>query len=326
MEDSRLVDLGPSQWGIDNQDGRTRRAKEGADPKDKKPWPSCPILSSQPTCGFSSKQDYPLMSHVPLPLAPRRFGETMRTDAWWASPAAILLLFSGFILYSTWAALQGNHYTFGPYLSPFYSPEIFGDSPHALLGPKPGWWPSWLLFSPAILILWAPGGFRFTCYYYRGAYYKAFWADPPACAVGEPRSTYLGERHFPLILQNVHRYFMYLAIIFLAILLHDVWDAMWFTDAPGHRTFGIGVGTLVLATNLVLLSGYTLGCHSLRHMVGGILDRLTERPARSVMYQCAGAFNRNHMQWARLSLVMVAFSDLYIRLCSMGIWHDWRIV
>lgn len=266
------------------------------------------------------------MAHAPLPLAPRRFGETMRTDAWWASPAAIFLLFSGFIVYSTWAALQGNHYSFGPYLSPFYSPEIFGDSPHALLGPKPGWWPSWLLFSPAILILWAPGGFRFTCYYYRGAYYKAFWADPPACAVGEPRSTYLGERHFPLILQNVHRYFMYLAVIFLLILLHDVWDAMWFTDAAGHRSFGIGVGTLVLAMNLVLLSGYTLGCHSLRHMVGGVLDRLAERPARRVMYQCSGAFNRNHMQWARLSLVMVAFSDLYIRLCSMGIWHDWRII
>lgn len=266
------------------------------------------------------------MAHAPLPLAPRRFGETMRTDAWWASPAAIFVLFTAFIVYSTWAALQGNHYTYGPYLSPFYSPEIFGDSPHALLGPKPGWWPVWLLFSPAILILWAPGGFRFTCYYYRGAYYKAFWADPPACAVGEPRSSYLGERHFPLILQNVHRFFLYLALIFLVILLHDVWGALWFADAGGHRTFGIGVGTLVLAVNLVLLSGYTLGCHSLRHMVGGIFDRISERPVRRAMYDCTTCFSRYHMQWARLSLVMVAFSDLYIRLCSMGIWHDWRLI
>ena len=56
-----------------------------------------------------------------------------------------------------------------------------------------------------MLILWAPGGFRLTCYYYRGAYYKAFWADPPSCAVGEPRKSYWGERSFPLILQNVHR-------------------------------------------------------------------------------------------------------------------------
>jgi hypothetical protein len=266
------------------------------------------------------------MAHAPLPLAPRRFGETKRTDAWWIQPAVIFLLFSAFIVYSTWAALQGNHYSYGSYLSPFYSPELFGDSPHAWFGPKPRWWPGWLLFSPAVLILWAPGGFRFTCYYYRGAYYKAFWADPPNCAVGEPRTSYVGESRFPLILQNVHRFFLYLALIFLVILLHDVWQAMWFTDASGHRTFGIGIGTLVLATNVTLLGGYTLGCHSLRHLVGGIRDRIAERPFRQVMYDCSSCLNRNHMQWARLSLVMVMFADLYVRLCSMGVWTDWRLI
>src|SRR6266850_1130416 len=152
-----------------------------------------------------------------------RFGETARRDLWWAQPLAVTLALSSFILYSTWAALQGNHYYWGPYLSPFYSPEIFGDSPHALFGPKPHWWPGWLHFSPALLLLWAPGAFRLTCYYYRGADYKAFWADPPACTVGEPRNTYLGERSFPLVLQNVHRYFLYLALLFLGFLAHDVW-------------------------------------------------------------------------------------------------------
>ena len=128
------------------------------------------------------------MAHAPLPIAPRSFGETMRTDAWWILPLVTIAVFGSFIVYSTWAAMQGNHYHFGNYLSPFYSPELFGDSPHAWFGPKPGWWPNLLPFSPAMLILWAPGGFRFTCYYYRGAYYKAFWADPPGCAVGEPRT------------------------------------------------------------------------------------------------------------------------------------------
>jgi hypothetical protein len=71
-------------------------------------------------------------------------------------------------------------------------------------------------FSPAFLIMWIPAGFRFTCYYYRGAYYKAFWLDPVNCAVGEPRKTYLGERYLPLILQNVHRYFFYLAVVFIS--------------------------------------------------------------------------------------------------------------
>ena len=150
--------------------------------------------------------------------AARGFGETTRRDAWWSAPLVVFLGLSTFIVYSTWAAFQGEHYTFGPYLSPFYSPELFGDSPHAWFGPQPGWWPAWLPFSPALLILPIPGLFRFTCYYYRGAYYKAFWADPPACAVGEPRKSYCGEHSFPLILQNVHRYFLFLAFVVLVIL------------------------------------------------------------------------------------------------------------
>jgi hypothetical protein len=138
----------------------------------------------------------------------RLFLATERKDSWWAAPLATFVVLGAFVVYATWAAFQGNHYTYGPYLSPFYSPELFGDSPHALFGPKPAWWPGALPFSPALLILWAPGGFRMTCYYYRGAYYKAFWADPPACAVGEPRKHYLGENSLPLILQNIHRYFL----------------------------------------------------------------------------------------------------------------------
>ena len=78
-----------------------------------------------------------------------------------------------------------------------------------------------------------PALFRLTCYYYRGAYYKAFWADPPACTVAEPRLRYLGEQSFPLIMQNVHRYFLYLALIFLGFLTHDVWKAMRFALIPG---------------------------------------------------------------------------------------------
>jgi hypothetical protein len=266
------------------------------------------------------------MAHAPLPIAPRRFGETMRTDAWWLEPLVVFLALTGFIVYSAWAAFQANHYTFGPYLSPFYSPELFGDSPHAIFGPRPSWWPAVVPFSPAFLILWAPGGFRFTCYYYRGAYYKAFWADPSSCAVGEPRKSYLGERTFPLIMQNVHRYFLYLALVFIVILAYDVWKAMWFTDTAGNTEFGIGVGTLVLAANVVLLSCYTFGCHSLRHLVGGVKDRLSEHPTRKVAYDCASCLNRSHKRYAWMSLVSVAFADIYVRLCSMGIWNDWRIL
>lgn len=264
------------------------------------------------------------MASAPLPLA-RRFGETSRSDAWWLPPALTVLALGTFVVYATWAAFQGVHYTSGPYLSPFYSPELFGDSPHAVFGPKPGWWPVWLPFSPALLILWAPGGFRLTCYYYRGAYYKGFWADPPACAVGEPRLGYRGENRLPLILQNAHRYFMYIALPFLLVLAHDVWKAMWFDNGAGGIEFGLGVGTLVLAANTALLAAYTLGCHSLRHRIGGHFDRLAGRPLRKLGYDGVTCLNRWHMKWAWASLVMVMFADLYVRLCSMGIWTDWRI-
>ena len=265
------------------------------------------------------------MATLATSLSRRGFGETARRDTWWLQPLAVFLGFSAFIVYTTWAGLQGKHYTYGPYLSPFYSPELFGDSPHAWFGPKPGWWPSALRYSPAFLILILPGGFRFTCYYYRGAYYKAFWADPPQCAVGEPRSSYWGEHSFPLLLQNVHRYFLYGALALVVILSYDVWEALWFKDAAGHESFGIGLGTLIMAANVTLIAGYTFGCHSLRHLVGGRIDQLSRAPVAEKCYNCVSAFNRRHMLWAWMSLFAVGFTDFYIRMCSMGVWNDPRI-
>ena len=257
---------------------------------------------------------------------PARFGRTMRRDAWWVQPLFVAAALSAFVVYATWAALQGQHYWAGPYLSPFYSPELFGSSPHSLFGPQPAWWPGWLPFSPALLILGGPVGFRLTCYYYRGAYYKAMWADPPSCAVGEPRAHYHGERTFPLIVQNVHRFFLYVALLFLVFLAHDVWKALWFADpATGRETFGIGIGTLVLAVNVAFLGSYTFSCHSLRHLVGGCKDCLDNRTRRTA-YDCVSVLNRRHMWFAWASLVWVGFSDAYIRLVSMGVWTDLRLL
>src|SRR6266850_4857271 len=262
------------------------------------------------------------MQVIPVTDVSRGFGSTSRRDAWWVTPLAVFLGFSTFIVYSTWAAFQNAHYYYGPYLSPFYAPEIWGDSPHAWFGPKPAWFPAFLPFSPALLILPFPGLFRFTCYYYRGAYYKAFWGDPVNCSVGEPRKKYLGENSFPLILQNVHRYFLYAAVIILFILSWDVWKAMWFPTATGGTEFGIGLGTIILAANVVFLICYTLGCHAMRHIAGGFLDELAKKPVRKVAYDCSSCLNRWHMKWAFISLFSVAFCDIYVRLCAMGIWHD----
>ncbi|MFN2446421.1 MAG: succinate dehydrogenase [Vicinamibacterales bacterium] len=267
------------------------------------------------------------MQVIPVTLAPRGVGATSRRDTWWVTPLVVFVGLSAFVVYATWAAFQGEHYTYGPYLSPFYAPELFGESPHAWFGPMPGWWPGFVPFSPALLILPFPGLFRFTCYYYRGAYYRAFWLDPPSCAVGEPRTHYRGENSFPLILQNVHRYFLYVAILFLFLLSYDVWLATRFVDpASGATEFGIGIGTLVLAVNVVLLTSYTLGCHSMRHLVGGQHDEISASSVRDACYSCSTALNGRHQLFAWCSLFSVALADLYVRLCSMGIWTDLRLL
>ena len=172
------------------------------------------------------------MTQPVVQLRRRGFGETMRRDAWWLPPLGVFAVLSSFLAYATWAAFQNANYEYGNYLSPFYSPLIFGPPPHGWFAHAPRWLAA---ISPALLILPFPAGFRFTCYYYRGAYYKAFWADPPSCAVGEPRNTYLGEKTLPLVLQNVHRYFLYFALLFLLILAHDGSGVERGVLLPAHR-------------------------------------------------------------------------------------------
>jgi hypothetical protein len=129
-----------------------------------------------------------------------------------------------------------------------------------------------------------------------------------------------------LVIQNIHRYFLYAAMVFLIILAKDAYTAMFFFDRnTGHQNFGVGLGTVILVVNVILLGGYTLGCHSLRHLVGGYLDRLSGAPVRKKTYDCVSCLNRGHMRWAWASLFWVAFSDVFIRLCAMGIWHDVRL-
>jgi len=285
-----------------------------------------------------------------VPRREEHFGSTDRRDAWWLAPAAVFVGLMIFVVYSTVTGLLGNYFEIrantqdftapnnhvvAPYISPFYSPLIYdAQSPHAWIQR------AWLPFSAAIPILWAPAFFRFTCYYYRKAYYRAFWADPPACVVGEPRKSYWGENRLPLILQNSHRYFMYIASILLIILWIDALKAFfWPTRASGeylgahHSVFGMGLGTLIMLANVILLTGFTLGCNSVRHLLGGRLNcfnctrdgRYTpNKRASYYAWLFSARFNLHHMTWAWLSLFSVGFTDLYIRLCAMGVWHDPR--
>lgn len=294
------------------------------------------------------------MAQVTLPVREQGFGATSRRDAWWLGPLLTLLGLLAFLVYANYIVffvpgyfeIRKNTADFfapdnpavAPYLAPFHSPLIYDEqSPHRwITARQPSWWPSWspLVFSSAMLILIFPAGFRLTCYYYRKAYYRAFWADPPACAVGEPRKTYWGENHWPLLFQNIHRYFLYAALV---ILLFLAWDALYAFYWPvvegnrvvGHR-LGMGLGTLIMWVNVVLLAGFTFGCNSLRHLVGGRLDcfscpnNVAKERAGYRAWRLVSWFNERHMLWAWLSLFSVGFADFYIRMCAAGYWHDVR--
>ena len=245
-------------------------------------------------------------------IGERRLGSTMRRDAWWVELIPAIILLGGFGLYATARAFEGKYYEWGPYLSPFYSPLI--DSHHR-------WWP----FSPALLILVWPLGFRATCYYYRKAYYRAFFFDPPACAVGESSGRhYRGETAFPFILQNVHRYFLYLAVLFLIFLWKDAFRSFFFASR-----FGVGVGSIVLTLNVALLTLYTFSCHSLRHLAGGRLDCFSCASfgrARFSTWRGVSLLNERHMLFAWSSLISVGFADFYVRMVACGAIRDLRLL
>jgi hypothetical protein len=239
------------------------------------------------------------------------FVGTLRRDAWWIEILPAALLLGAFGIYATFRAFEGAYYAWGPYLSPFYSP---------LIDPQHHFWP----WSPALLILAFPLGFRTTCYYYRKAYYRAYFMDPPACAVGERKRNYCGETKFPFILQNLHRYFLYAAIIVLGFLWYDAIIA-FFLD--GH--FRVGVGSIIMLVNVVLLSTYTLSCHSLRHLVGGKIDCFSctsMGSPRHTGWRAISILNERHMLYAWCSLISVGLTDLYIRLVAAGVLRDITIL
>jgi len=249
------------------------------------------------------------MAEAAEAVAKQGLGVTDRRDSWWLAPAAVAIGLGVLGLYLFWAAAQNAHFRFGSYLSPVYSPEV-----------HPTWWP----ISPAFLILIPPLLFRSTCYYYRKAYYRAFFWDPPACAVGEIRRSYSGEAKFPFVLQNMHRFAFYLALFWLIFLWRDVWDAFHFA---GH--FGIGLGSLFILASTGTLTLYTTSCHSWRHLVGGKLDCFSctaSTRARHGLWQRFSVLNEHHQLYAWISLFAVTAADVYVRLLSMGVLNDVRIL
>jgi hypothetical protein len=271
---------------------------------------------------------------VPVEIGGVRAGpslrKVLRRDDWRFQPTIVGLGLLGFIAYATWAALRNGNFYAGnvgrDYLSPFYSPCLTNECRSA--GMVWGGW-SWWRISPAILILVFPGAFRATCYYYRKSYYRSFWLSPPACAVPDAGSTrpglrnrYSGETRFPLIIQNVHRYAWYFAVIFAGIL---TWDAIAAFRFPSG--IGVGIGTLIFVANAILIWAYTLGCHSCRHLCGGGLKSFSGHKARYWFWKnIATELNEHHQLFAWLSLFSIVLADLYTYLVASGTITDWKIL
>ncbi|GII93136.1 hypothetical protein [Sinosporangium siamense] len=243
---------------------------------------------------------------------------TLRTDRWWLAPAFTFAALALFVVYGFWAIFDPSYFV-EPYVAPFSSPCLATSCPEGarFLGFAP--FGDWFTLPPGILILGLPAGFRLTCYYYRKSYYRSFWLSPPACAVAEPHKKYSGETRFPLIIQNVHRYFFYGAIVIGAVLSYDAVIA--FRDKHGEWGH-MGLGTLILVINAVLIVLYTLSCHSCRHITAGRLNHFSRHPLRYKAWTWVSKLNAKHQQLAWVSMFSVMIADLYVRLVAKGVITD----
>jgi hypothetical protein len=257
-----------------------------------------------------------------------RLSGTRRVDYWWIGPASTAVGLVVFFGYLTFRAFDATYVWYDPYISPTVAPAVFtpvsgypGSVPvdHSWFGAFPAWWPPFLPQSPAFFLPALAILFRFTCYYYRGAYYKAFFLTPPSCAVGGVQRRYRGETAL-LIFQNLHRYTLYGAFVLLVFLWSEGIAAFF-----RNGEFGIGVGTVIMLINAALLSAYAFGCHSWRHLIGGRLDCFScdgRVSPRYGLWRGSSWLNDRHLLFAWLSLVWVAFTDLYIYLVATGSMRD----
>jgi hypothetical protein len=255
---------------------------------------------------------------------------TLRKDRWWLSPVTMFVTITAWVAYATVRSMMGSSFWVEKYhyLTPFYSPCVSKGCPAdaATIGrilPEhlPFFFPYALISLPFLL------GFRLTCYYYRKTYYRAFWLTPAACAVPDKSparkapGAYSGETRIPLILQNTHRYFWVFAMILSVV---NTWDAIEaFHGKDGG--FGIGLGTIILWVNLLLLWAYTLSCHSCRHIMGGRLKSFSKAPIRYWCWTQISKLNNRHGQLALITLATLVVTDAYVALVAHGSFSDLRI-
>ena len=203
--------------------------------------------------------------------------KTLRTDRWWFPPLITFVGLSAWLLYGLvrvymhkWYLRRGLPLPDAVLLALHHRPVRAGGRALRHASCRPGGSSRRRRFTLPFLLL-----FRLTCYYYRKAYYRAFWLSPPACAVPDGHKKYTGETRFPLLGQNLHRYAFYAAVI---ISLINTYDAIIAFHSP--EGFGFGLGNVILVGNVVMLWAYTVSCHSCRHIIGGRMKHFSKHPVR----------------------------------------------
>ena len=253
-------------------------------------------------------------------------GRTNRIDNWWSQPLAMGIALTAALIYTFWRlflydadisyALEGS-----TVMSPIFSPNVLE---WELFGLNEWNHPEWV--NAAVLVLWIPFGFRGTCYYMRRVYYRTFFASPTACWVDEPDINkaigYKGEKRL-FIFNNLHRYFLYAAMVILLIKWWDVTHTMHF-DSDAVHGYGVSIGTFVMAIEAFLLTMYVTSCHALRHLAGGMLDRWTTgiSRVRGKLFGKISALNRSHGFWFWTSLAFVFLGDLWVLAVAEGHLSD----
>lgn len=252
---------------------------------------------------------------IQLPMK-RGFGATDRIDAWWKQPLWMAVALIAALVYTGLRVFLWDgdiHYDDHRVTSPIFSPDvihIFG-----LSGP------AWM--NSALLVLWIPFGFRGTCYYMRRVYHRVFFQNPTGCVVAKPginyRFGYKGETGL-FVLNNIHRYMMYLAILIIGFKVYDVWHTMHFKTTDGSEGIGVSLGTLLLALEAFLLFMYVVTCHAFRHIIGGGLDRWDRGVARlkGRLFSKVSIGNVHHGFWFWWSLLVVFLGDIWVWVVASG--------
>ena len=177
-------------------------------------------------------------------------------------------------------------------------------------------------YSPTVLIVPIPGLFRLTCYAYRKDYHRHIFKHPVGCDNSDrgDKSTrrYTGEKNAFFQLENMHRYLLYTGILLLPFFYYDFYVSLAYNDS-------LRIGSLVILANALTLTAWTLSCHAFRHLIGGNIDCYSCTSGgkqRKKLFDVQTWWNKRHEAMAWLSLLVIFFTDLYIRALVAGINLD----